>query len=76
MDIQATKIELAKQLLETENPSLIEDIKKVFAKYLTKKDFWDELSNDQKASIERGLDDVENDRTVSWDSIKEKHKWA
>ena len=43
MNIQAEKIELAKMLLDTENPKIIESIKKIFTKAKTA-DFWDDLS--------------------------------
>ena len=42
MNIQAEKIQLAKMLLDTENPKIIESIKKIFKKE-KKMDFWDEL---------------------------------
>ena len=43
MNIQAEKIELVKMLLDTENPKIIESIKKIFKKAKTA-DFWDDLS--------------------------------
>ncbi len=52
MDIQLEKIELMKLLKETENPSVIEAIKKIFAK--EKSDWWDELPDAAKEGIEEG----------------------
>jgi hypothetical protein len=75
MDIQTTKIELAKQLLETENPSLIEDIKKVFAKYLTKKDFWDELTEEQREGVIEAEKQVENGEVFSFQEMKAEYEW-
>ena len=69
MDIQFEKIELLKLLLETENPSIIKDIKKVFQS--EKKDWWDELSDEQKASIKEGEREIENGEYVTQDEFFE-----
>jgi len=58
MDIQLEKQELMKRLSETNDPSIIESIKKIFQK--EKKDWWNELSDEQKADIEQGERDIEN----------------
>lgn len=68
MDIQLEKLELIKQLADTENPSIIKDIKKIFQR--EKKDWWDELSAQQKEAIEEGLDDIKNGRVVSYEEMK------
>lgn len=65
MDIQLEKLELIKMLVETENPSIIEDIKKIF--HREKKDWWDELTDDQKAAIEEGIKDADEGRVVSYE---------
>ncbi len=69
MDIQFEKIELMKLLLETENPSIIKGIKKVFQR--EKKDWWDELSDEQKASIKEGEREIENGEFVTQDEFFE-----
>lgn len=58
MDIQLEKQELMKRLSETNDPSIIESIKKIFQK--EKKDWWNDLSVNQKATIEQGERDIEN----------------
>ena len=58
MDIQLEKIELMKLLLETENPSIIKSIKKIFQK--EQKDWWDELSDEQKEMLEKSLEQADN----------------
>ena len=58
MDIQLEKQELMKRLSETNDPSIIESIKKIFQK--EKKDWWNELSDKQKAYLEQGEKDFEN----------------
>jgi predicted transcriptional regulator len=67
MDIQLEKIELIKLLAETENPSIIKSIRKVFQG--EKKDWWDELSEEQKADIEAGEREIENGEFVTLDEM-------
>ena len=70
MDIQLEKLELIKQLAETENPSIIKDIKKIFQR--EKKDWWDELSSEQKEAIEEGIKDADEGRVVSYEYVLNK----
>jgi hypothetical protein len=58
MDIQAEKITLAQLLLQTEDVTIIKKVKAIFKK--EKKDWWNELSQDQKNEIEEA--DKEIDR--------------
>lgn len=37
-------------------------------------DWYDELSDDAKASIERGLDDIKNGRVISHEVVMKKYK--
>ena len=67
MDIQLEKIELIKLLKETENPSVIKAIKKIFAKEKT--DWWVELSNEQKGEIEEGERQIENGEFVTFEEM-------
>jgi hypothetical protein len=67
MDIQLEKIELIRLLQETENPSIITDIKKIFQS--EKKDFWSELSDEQKAELERADREIDNGDFVTFDEF-------
>ena len=67
MDIQLEKKELMKLLAETENPSIITEIKKVFQR--EKKDWWDELSSEQKEAIEEGERQIENGEFVTFEEM-------
>lgn len=73
MDIQSEKIQLAKMLLETENPNIIESIKRIFKKNKTV-DFWDELSPEQKNEIERASIEIENGELTDYDSFMQKNR--
>jgi predicted transcriptional regulator len=57
MDLQAEKIELVKLLLETESREVINEIKAVFKK--RGNDFYDDLPQYVKDSIETGLREIE-----------------
>lgn len=72
MNIQSEKIHLAKLLLETENPKIIESIKKIFKKYKPA-DFWDELSLEQKEEIDRPSLEIKNGEVSDYDAYLKKH---
>jgi predicted transcriptional regulator len=63
MDIQLEKLELIKKLAETNDFAVIESIKKIFQK--EKKDWWEDLTDEQKADIEQGERDFENGEFVT-----------
>jgi hypothetical protein len=68
MDIQASKIELAKMILDLEDSKLIEKVRKLITK--EKKDFYNELSKDQKLEIQFGIDQLDRGEKVSWEDFK------
>ena len=53
MDIRLEKLELIKLLMETENPSVIKAVRKIFQK--EEKDWWDDLTEEQKEFLEESL---------------------
>ena len=67
MDIQLEKKELMKLLKETESPSVLIGIRKVFQK--EKKDWWDELSVDQQNSLNESLEEYERGEFSSFDEF-------
>lgn len=69
MDIQLEKLELIKKLAETNDFAVVESIKKIFQK--EKKDWWNELTDEQKADIEQGERDIENGDYVEFLSFIE-----
>ncbi|QQY81230.1 hypothetical protein JJL45_09840 [Tamlana sp. s12] len=73
MNIQAEKIELIKMLLDTENPKIIESIKKIFKKSKTT-DFWDDLSIEQRKEIENASREIEHGEVTDYDAFMEKHR--
>lgn len=73
MNIQAEKIELVKMLLDTENPKIIEAIRKIFKKEKTS-DFWDDLSIEQRKEIEKASLEIENGEVTDYDTFMQKHR--
>jgi hypothetical protein len=73
MNIQVEKIQLDKMLLDTENPKIIESIKKIFKKEKTS-DFWDELSLQQRKEIENASLEIENGEVTDYESFMQKHQ--
>ena len=73
MNIQAEKIELVKMLLETDNPKIIESIKKIFKKQKSV-DFWHDLSVNQQKEIENAIKEIENGDVTDYDSFIKIHR--
>ena len=71
MDIQLEKLELIKMLAETNDSDIISSIKKVFA--TEKKDFWEELSEEQKFEIEESEREYERGEYVNFEEFIKKH---
>tara|TARA_R110001592_G_scaffold148471_3_gene373319 strand:+ start:700 stop:918 length:219 start_codon:yes stop_codon:yes gene_type:complete len=72
MDIQAEKIRLVKMLLDTENPKIIESIKKIFKKEAA--DFQDDLSIEQRKEIEKASLEIKNGEVMDYDTFMQKHR--
>ena len=68
MDVQATKIELAQLLLNTDNVTVLNKIKTILK--TEKKDWWDELTDFQKEQIEIGENQIDNGEVISWEEVK------
>lgn len=73
MNIQTQKIELAKMILETDNPVILESIKKLFSKQISP-DFWETLSSEQKEEIENGILEIAQGETVSYEDLMKKFR--
>lgn len=73
MNIQAEKIELAKRLLGTDDPKIIQSIKQIF-KREKNSDFWDELTFEQQTEISRATNEIEKGKSTNYDSFMSKHR--
>jgi len=63
MDIQTSKIELAKLILSIDSPELIEKIRKLLVNETD--DFWKTLTTSEKEEIEYGLDQLNQGKRIS-----------
>ncbi|NDI97674.1 hypothetical protein GWA97_01115 [Flavobacterium sp. LaA7.5] len=70
MDIQTSKIELVKMILELEDSKLIEKVRTLIVK--EKRDFYNDLSEDEKLEIRYGLEQLERGEKTSWEEIYKK----
>ncbi len=70
MDIQTTKLELLKVILENENSEFIQRVAD-FVKN-EKKDFWNELSQSEQSDIKKGIEELESGKRVSYESLLKK----
>ena len=68
MDIQATKIELAQLLLNTDDVSVLNKIKSILK--TKEKDWWFELSKEQQDAIDEGFAEIDRGEFVTWEEVK------
>lgn len=73
MQHEAMKSELLEWLSNLEDKETIEYLKIVKDSKSNDNDWWDDLTDDQKAGIERGLKDIDNGRTLSHDEVKKRY---
>ena len=71
MDLQTEKIELAKRLLETEDVSVLLQIKEVFES--NDKDFWNDFPEHVKVGIERGRKQAAEGKLIPNDEVMKKY---
>ncbi|WPR71990.1 hypothetical protein SLW70_02330 [Flavobacterium sp. NG2] len=72
MNIELEKKELMKLLAETNDESIIASIKSIFKK--EKKDFWDELTENQKFEIEEGDRQIDRGEFVLYEDMMKKYR--
>ena len=70
MDIRSLKIELVKQILESESKELLDKLHSILKR--EDSDFWNELSDDQKEEVEIGRRQVRNGETEDWEILKDR----
>lgn len=70
MDIQTLKIELVKQILELNSKESLDKVYAILKR--EEKDFWLELTDDQKIEIEIGRSQIKNGETEEWQTVLER----
>lgn len=71
MDIQAEKIQLIEWLASINKPSVI---KKLMSLEDTEKDWWDEISEEEKSEIKKGLSQADKGQVVPHHQVMDKYK--
>ncbi|WP_269240782.1 hypothetical protein [Flavobacterium limnophilum] len=71
MNIELEKSKLMKLLEETNDESIIASIKKIFT--AKKKDFWDELTEEQQDILNESLEQYERGEYTSFDEFIKPH---
>jgi len=70
MNIQTSKIELVKMILNIENDKFIEKITEFIQK--EKVDFWNELSLSEQKEIQKGIDELNKGKRVEYSDFLKK----
>lgn len=70
MDIQIEKLELIEWITKLQVYSIIEKLMELKEEYIKGTDWSDEISNEDKESIARGLDDFNTGNIHSHESVK------
>ena len=73
MGHEALKIELIEWLTKLEDSETIDYLKIVKDSSSSNKDWWHDLTDKQKASIERGLRDIDEGKVISHKEVKNKY---
>jgi len=71
MNLQAKKLELVQLIINTEKPSILQKVEDVFKK---KVDWWDEISEDERKSIEKGLAEADRGELIPHEQIMKELK--
>lgn len=71
MNIQTTKIELVKMILNIENYEFIQKVTD-FIKKNEKTDFWNELSLTEQKEIKQGIEELDNGERIAYEDFLEK----
>ncbi len=73
MGYDALKLELIEWLMKLENDETIKYLKIVKDSDSKNQDWWDDLTDEQKQGIERGLKDISEGKTTSHEEVKNRY---
>jgi hypothetical protein len=77
MNISAEKLDIIQRICEIQDNDLIDLIKNIIdIPHTSKSDWWNQITQEEKESINRGLNDLEQGKVYSHDQIRKKYeKW-
>lgn len=73
MNIQAEKLRIMKQILETDNPHILASVRKIFELEL-EDDFWNHLSQRQKEEIKSGIREIEDGEITDYEEFMKNYR--
>ena len=73
MNIKAEKLAIMKMVLETDNPGILNSIRKLFKKE-SNTDFWESMPQNKKDEILMGIEKIEKGETVNYEDFIKKHR--
>jgi predicted transcriptional regulator len=76
MNIEAEKLKLIEWLLSLRDETTIEKLKFLHENLSDSTDWWDTISENEKESIDRGIKDIKEGKTIPHSEVKKKYdKW-
>lgn len=73
MGHESIKLELIEWLMQLEDDETINFLKIVKDSDSANQDWWKNITRDQKEGIARGLEDIDQDKTIPDDQIRKKY---
>ena len=70
MSAAELKNDLIKIIVNTDDMAFLQQVKDFFKKHKTSTDWWEEISDQEKEMIERGLKDVEEGNVVAHEDVR------
>jgi predicted transcriptional regulator len=72
MDVKATKLELVKMILDTEEESTLEQVKMILEE--SQNDWWDAIGDNEKAAIDEGISQLDRGEGIPHEEAMKKMK--
>jgi len=70
MNIQAEKLSLIEWISQINDKSIISKLRRIQEEHVESEDWWNELNQAEKESIERGLKDIDAGRVHSHETVQ------
>ncbi|MEI6748444.1 MAG: hypothetical protein ACOYMF_00875 [Bacteroidales bacterium] len=77
MNLSAEKLEIIQRIIDIQDNDLIALLKKIIsAPHVSEADWWDTVTQEERASINKGLEDIQQGKVYSHDQVRKKYeKW-
>jgi predicted transcriptional regulator len=76
MNIHAEKIDIIQWIASINDKTILQQLKTLKEQSIKKSDWWDSISEEERQSIDEGLEDAKNGRTVPHSEVRKMYeKW-